>query len=131
MQTKCFTKDIYAPSLSTAKKIEVTVSLPWQCDRQVHRENIGGTTEEYYRRSIYVPYMDSLIQPLKTASQKPIHLHVRYTSCFKPSWKKLTVQSKKHMVQTIEQFYSFGNFEQKPCRGMTCRNKDYLLSLKI
>ena len=58
---KCFAEDVYVPSLITAEEIGVTVSLPRQCDRQVHRANISGTTKEYYRRSIYVPYMDSLI----------------------------------------------------------------------
>ena len=58
---KYFAEDIYAPSLTTAEEIGVTVPLPRQCDRQVHRANIGGTTEEYYCRSINVPYMDSLI----------------------------------------------------------------------
>ena len=61
---KYFAEDIYA-SLTTAEEIGVTVSLPRQCDRQVHRANIGGTTEVYYHRSICVPYMDSLIQSLK------------------------------------------------------------------
>ena len=62
---KYFAEGIYAPSLTTAEEIGVTVSLPRQCDRQVHRANIGGTTE-YYCRSIYVSYMDSLIQSLKS-----------------------------------------------------------------
>ena len=53
---KYFAEDIYAPSLTAAEE------LPRQCDRQVHRANIGGTTEEYYRHSIYVPNMDSLNQ---------------------------------------------------------------------
>ena len=47
------------------REISVTVSLPRQCDCQVHRANIDGTTEEYYRRSFYVPYIYSLIQSLK------------------------------------------------------------------
>ena len=51
---KYFAEDIYAPLLTTAEEIGVTVSLPRQCDRQVHRGDIGGTTEEYYRRSIFV-----------------------------------------------------------------------------
>ena len=30
--------------------------MPRRCAPQVHRPNVGGSIEEYYRRTIYVPY---------------------------------------------------------------------------
>ena len=40
--------------------------MPRRCACQVHRPNVGGCIEEYYSRTIYVPYMDSLIQSLES-----------------------------------------------------------------
>ena len=42
------------------------LTMPRRCARQVHRPNVGGSIEEFYRRTIYVPYMDSLIQSLES-----------------------------------------------------------------
>ena len=48
----------------TMHGLDLTMSR--RCARQVHRPNVGGSIEEYYRRTIYVPYMDSLIQSLES-----------------------------------------------------------------
>ena len=46
---KYFAKDVYAPSLTPAEEIGVTVPLPRQCDRQVHPANIGGLSPFHLR----------------------------------------------------------------------------------
>ena len=108
-----FAEDIYAPSLTTAEEIGVTVSLPRQCDRQVHRANIGGTTEECYRRSIYVPYMDSLIQSLKSRFSETSTPAFTLYKLHPAQLEKANRSEYKALVQTIQQFYSFDNFEQE------------------
>jgi len=76
------------------------------------RANTSGTSEKYYRRSIYVPYMDSLIQSLKTRFSET------NTPAFMLYWlhpaqlEKAERPDYKEMVQTIHQFYNFNNFEQ-------------------
>ena len=110
---KYFAEGIYAPSLTTAEEIGVTVSLPRQCDRQVHRANIGGTTEEYYRRSIYVPYMDSLIQSLKSRFSETNTPAFTVYKLHPAQLEKANRSEYKALVQTIQQFYSFDNFEQE------------------
>ncbi|KAH3695638.1 hypothetical protein DPMN_083096 [Dreissena polymorpha] len=59
-----FAEYIFGPALKTAEDMDVTMAIPRQCGRQVHRANVGGTSEEYYRGTIYIPCMDSLIQSL-------------------------------------------------------------------
>ena len=110
---KYFAEDIYAPSLTTAEEIGVTVSLSRQCDRQVHRANIGGTTEEYYRRYIYVPYMDSLIQSLKSRFSETNTSAFTLYKLHPAQLEKANRSEYKALVQTIQQFYSFDNFEQE------------------
>ena len=127
---KYFAEDIYAPSLTTAKEIGVTVSLPRQCDRQVHRANNGGTTEEYYRRSIYVPYMDSLIQSLKSRFSETNTPAFALYKLHPAQLEKANRSEYKALVQTIQQT-ALTILNRRPCRGMTCRNKNYFLSLKI
>ena len=110
---KYFAEDIYAPPLTTAEEIGATVSLPRQCDRQVHRAIIGGTTEEYYRRSIYVPYMDSLIQSLKSRFSKTNTPASTLYKLHPAQLEKANRSEYKALVQTIQQFYSFENFDQE------------------
>ena len=110
---KYFAEDIYAPSLTTAEEIGVTVSLPRLCDRQVHRANIGGTTEEYYRRSIYVPYMDSLIRSFKSRFSETNTPAFTLYKLHPAQLEKANRSDYKALVQTIQQFYSFDNFEQE------------------
>ena len=50
-----------------AEKLGVSISVPRQCKRQTHRSNVGGSsTEEYFRRAVFVPYLDSIILSLDT-----------------------------------------------------------------
>jgi len=49
-----------------AVELGIDLTMPRRCARQVHRPNVGGSSEEYYRRTIYVPYMDSLIRSLES-----------------------------------------------------------------
>ncbi|KAH3775844.1 hypothetical protein DPMN_177253 [Dreissena polymorpha] len=107
-----FAEDIFGPALKTAKDIGVTLTIPRQCGRQVHRANVGGTSDEYYRRTIYIPHMDSLIQSLGSRfseSNMPAfmlyQLHPNHIKHFDRSNYKDTVRS-------INEFYQIDNFEQ-------------------
>ena len=60
---RVFSEDII-PEVKTLAKLGIDLAMPRRCARQVHRPNVGGSIEEYYRRTIYARYMDSLIQSL-------------------------------------------------------------------
>ena len=49
-----------------ADRLGVTKTVPRQCKRQTHRSNVGGSTpEEYFRRAVFVPYLDLIISHLR------------------------------------------------------------------
>ena len=55
------------PEVKTlAEELGIDLTMPRRCARQVHRPKVGGSIEEYYRCTIYIPYMDSLTQSLES-----------------------------------------------------------------
>ena len=61
---RVFSEDVIPEGKTLAEELGIDLTMPRRCARQVHRPNVGGSIEEYYRRTIYVTYMDSLIQSL-------------------------------------------------------------------
>lgn len=59
-------KKIYTAAHDLAAQFQVEITMPRVIGRQVHRMNIQAkSTEEYYRISIFNPYMDSHITELE------------------------------------------------------------------
>ena len=100
---------------------------PRQCGRQVFRANTGSTSEEYYRRSIYVPYVDSLIQSLKTCFSET------NTPAFLLYWlhqaqlEKAERPDYKEVVQTIHQSTTLTILSRTPYLGMTWPKRKFSL----
>ena len=64
---KFFNEDIFQDSSLLAEKLEVEVKMPRIYKRETHRANMNSqNVEDYYRKSVYIPYLDSLIMFLKT-----------------------------------------------------------------
>ena len=60
-------KSLFTNTLKCAEKYNVSVSIPRRCSRQTARENHpGSTAEEYYRRSLAIPFLDHLISEIDT-----------------------------------------------------------------
>ena len=60
-------KILFTNAVKCAEKYNISVSIPRRCSRQTARENHpGSTVEEYYRRSLAVPFLDHLISELET-----------------------------------------------------------------
>jgi hypothetical protein len=49
-----------------AKELDVDVRLPRLASKQTKRANHPGTPEEYYRRSIYIPLLDNVVNDLSS-----------------------------------------------------------------
>ena len=87
--------------------------MPRRCARQVHRPNVGGSIEEYYRRTIYVPYMDSLIQSLESRFGES------NTPCFHifalhPREMQQTERDEfKHIVSSVKEMYGIDNLVEE------------------
>ena len=61
-----FLQNIFPDVNATVDELGIDLSIPGRCARQVHRPKVGRTVEDYYRNSIYLRYMDSLIHTLDT-----------------------------------------------------------------
>ena len=60
-------KDWFSQACKMAEKVGVQPSTPRTCGRQQHRQNLpADTPEEYYRRTLMVPYTDELLSQLDT-----------------------------------------------------------------
>ena len=64
---RSFTFNKFFPKLKVLpEKIGVSLILPRQCSRQKNPSNFcNPAMEEYYRLSIFIPYLDSLISSLQ------------------------------------------------------------------
>ena len=106
-------KNIYAPSLTTAKKIAVTVSLPRQCDRQVPEQ----TLVVQLRSSIAAPFTSLTWTSLFSLQKSRFsETNIPAFTLYKLHLTQLEKGNRseyKALVQTIQQFYSFDNFEQE------------------
>ena len=80
---------VFDKAESMAEIGNVVIALPRSCGRQMERSNVPGDTPiVYFKRSIYLPFLDSLIQQynmrFNSLSQKalnamsliPAHLHL-------------------------------------------------------
>lgn len=58
---------IFEDALQKASEIECEIRIPRKCFRQTHRENTDASNpEEYYRRMVFLPLVDHLIQELES-----------------------------------------------------------------
>ena len=64
-----FSADIYKRVIQLSGKLNIQLTPPRQCSRQLYRNNCAATdtnVEEYFRQALYIPYLDSLIDLLQT-----------------------------------------------------------------
>ena len=63
-----FSADIYKRVIQLSGKLNIQLTPPRQCSRQLYRNNCGATdtnVKEYFRQAMYIPYLDSLIDSLQ------------------------------------------------------------------
>ncbi|GBO16502.1 hypothetical protein AVEN_231505-1 [Araneus ventricosus] len=63
-------KTLYAQVKEIAAKLDIKEEIPRVCRLQTARNNVPySTEEEYYRRAVYVPYLDDFCNSLKERSE--------------------------------------------------------------
>lgn len=61
---------VYTKMLAMAKVAKVKLSIPRRCGKQTKRNNMKGKNPiTYYRRTLYVPFVDGLVQQLRDRFQ--------------------------------------------------------------
>ncbi|GBL60750.1 repressor of the inhibitor of the protein kinase [Araneus ventricosus] len=62
---KAHVRTLYAQVKEIAAKLDIKEEIPRVCRLQTARNNVPDSTEEYYRRPVYVPYLDDFCNSLK------------------------------------------------------------------
>ena len=96
------------------------LTLPRRCARQVHRPNVGGSIEEYYRRTIYVPYMDSLIQSLESRFGESNTPYFHIFALHPREMQQTERDEFKHIVSSAKEMNGIDNLVEEV--GMTYRS---------
>ena len=108
-----FTNDVMPWVKSVATELEIDLTMPRQCARQIYRGNVGGTLEEYYCRTVFIPYLDSLIQSLDSrfGEQNSSYFNI---FCLHPNEiKQLSRSQFKESVSSINEVYPIDNLVQE------------------
>ena len=88
-------KDIFTKVKKLAERLSFDLRLPRQCSRQAFRANVcTPTVEKYFCKSIFVPYLDSVIYSLES------RFSAESKQCF-----SLFLLYPKHMIQMNEKEY--------------------------
>ena len=91
--------------------LDLTMSR--RCARQVHRPNVGGSVEEYYRRTIYVPYMDSLIQSLESRFGESNTPYFHIFALHPREMQQTERDEFKHIVSSVKEMYGIDNLVEE------------------
>ena len=89
------------------------LTMPRRCARQVHRPNVGGCIEKYYRRIIYVPYMDSLIQSLESRFGESNTSYFHIFALHPREMQQTERDEFKHIVSSVKEMYGIDNLVEE------------------
>ena len=100
--------EIFKTSQKYAKEFEIEIKIPRITQRQTLRPNVSTeSTEQYFKISLFIPYLDSLISSLQsrfsddtTTAFSISHLHPLNISKLNPE-----------IIRNIQEKYSIENFE--------------------
>ena len=88
------------------------LTMPRRCARQVHRPNM-----EYYRRTIYVPYMDSLIQSLESRFGESNRQYFHIFGLHPREMQQTERDEFNHIVSSVKEMYGIDNLVEEALAG--------------
>ena len=88
------------------------LTMPRRCARQVHRPNM-----EYYRRTIYVPYMDSLIQSLESRFGESNRQYFHIFGLHPREMHQTERDEFNHIVSSVKEMYGIDNLVEEALAG--------------
>src|SRR6218665_1667109 len=96
----------------SADEIGIALALPRLCRRQTHRANtIGGDFESYYRTSIYVPYLDSLVSSLESRFSSNNSAQFNLFYLHPKMMQELQREEYRNRIAVSNELYQIDNFE--------------------
>lgn len=116
-------REIFLDVKTTCDSLGLDIKMPRICNKQIHRSNIEAETPEiYFRRNIFCPYLDSLIESIEDRfSQKNSNAYM----LFKLHPKYISTLTSDNLVE-IETLYGLKNIKEE---GLLW--KDYIIKKNI
>ena len=108
-----FSDDIMPEVRSLAEGLGISLVVPRRVARQTHRSNMEGSLEDYYRRVIFIPYLDSLIQSMEDRFGENNAPYFNLFALHPKEMKNIDRVNFKSIVMSIMEMYSLDNFEQE------------------
>lgn len=107
-----FKEDIFAKVSAMAEKLKIDVKVPRTCGRSCFRPNppFSGP-EDYFRKVIFVPYMDSLISSLESRFSQENTVPFSLFALQPSKMRNLSRADFHDKVTTINNVYHIENFE--------------------
>ena len=105
-------KSLYTETERLATQIDVEMTSPRHAVRQTNRANPPSTsTEEFYRRSLFVPYLDSLISSLTNRFAPDNKTSYSLLSLHPYQMAKLSKDQFLSQIKHVGEFYNLDNFD--------------------
>ena len=108
-----FSDDIMPEVRSLAEGLGISLVVPRRVARQTHRSNMEGSLEDYYRRVIFIPYLDSLIQSMKDRFGENNAPYFNLFALHPKEMKNIDRVNFKSIVMSIMEMNSLDNFEKE------------------
>ena len=107
-----FRTDIFDKVIIIVEKLNIQLTVPRQCGRQIHRSNPGSSNvEDYFRQTIFIPYLDSLISSPEGRFSETNSAQFNLFSLHPTRIAKLDHESFKKQMSSIHETYKIDNFE--------------------
>lgn len=97
-----------------AEKFDVELSMPRTTGRQTHRSNQPSTSpSDYWKKSLLIPYIDSLITNLRDRFTEENHPAFSLLSLHPANMLKMTDDEMRTNVNNVGKFYEIENIENE------------------
>ena len=109
-----FSADIYKRVIQLSGKLNIQLTPPRQCLRQLYRNNSGArdtNVEEYFRQAMYIPYLDSLIDSLQTRFSEDKIAQFNFCLLHPAKMRTLTREKFIEKMSTVNEVYKIDNFK--------------------
>ena len=110
---RVFSEVVITEVKTLADELGIDLTMPHRCARQVHRPNVGGSIEEYYRRTIYVPYTDSMIQSRESRFGESNTLYFNIFTLHPREMQQTERDEFKHIASSVKEMYGIDNLVEE------------------
>lgn len=106
-----YSTDIFSKASSIAESLNIGIGKPRICGRQTYRSNYeSDSAEDYFRKSIFIPYLDHLISALETRFSKEHEMLFSLFNILPKNLKSIDIES---LASKVSNIYKIENLESE------------------